>query len=70
MDWILTAVSVVFGAGAAWGGATAALNGTRNRVKSIEEWAVQHDKKDDEFQREGIDRLARIETKIDMLRDK
>lgn len=46
-------------AGAAWGGAKVALNGTRLRVKELE--IADKDK---------TDRLARIETKIDVLLEK
>ena len=48
--------TTIFVAGAAWGGAKVALNGTRNRVKMLEEES-----------KTTTDRLARIETKIDIL---
>lgn len=60
----------VFTAGAAWGGSQAALNGTRSRVKKLEEWSERHEAKDDNFQLDAIDRLARIETKLDVLTEK
>ena len=44
----------------AWGGAKVALNGTRERVKDLE-------KDVDEIKVDTIDRLARIETKLDAL---
>ncbi len=46
--------------GGAFGGAKMALNGTRERVRDLEE-DVEHIKVD------TIDRLARIETKLDVL---
>jgi len=46
--------------GGAWGGAKVALNGTREKVREIEV-DVEHMKID------TIDRLARLETKIDSL---
>ena len=45
--------------GAAWGGAKVALNGTRERVRHLEE-----------SDRDVHDRLARMETKIDILLEK
>lgn len=56
--------------GAAWGGAKAALNGTRRRVRSLEEDLSEHKK--DSFQNhiDAVERLARLETKIDMLLEK
>jgi len=48
--------TAVFSLGAAWGGAKVALNGTRKKVERLE----AHDE-------ENRDRLARIETKQDML---
>ena len=46
----------VLAAGAAWGGAKSAINGTRERVTKLE------------TNQEGLlDRTARIETKIDIL---
>jgi hypothetical protein len=49
----------VFSAGAAWGGAKYALNGTRKRVENMEAQHIQ-----------VTDRLARIETKLDILMEK
>jgi hypothetical protein len=53
--------------GGAWGGAKVALNGTRQRVKVVEENQATHESKDEERHIETIDRLARIETKLDRL---
>lgn len=64
---LIMLVGMVFSAGASWGGAHYALNGTRKRVQTIEEWSAKHDLKDDTRHTDAIDRLARIETKIDVL---
>lgn len=53
--------------GGAWGGAKVALNGTRDRVKSLEEGVSDLEGTVEEHKEEAIDRLARIETKIDIL---
>jgi len=45
--------------GGAWGGAKVALNGTRKKVEALEQTSDDH-----------VDRLARIETKIDILLEK
>ena len=45
--------------GGAWGGAKVALNGNRERVQKLELRQDEH-----------VDRLARIETKIDILVEK
>lgn len=51
--------------GAAWGGARAALNGTRRRVEEIRNELVKHVEADAEIQRDVLDRLIRIETKLE-----
>lgn len=53
------AMPMLFAGGAAWGGSKVALNGTRERVRKLEQ-------SDDEYR----DRLARIETKLDILLEK
>jgi hypothetical protein len=63
-----TAISIgtmLVTAGAAWGGTRVALNGTRERVKEIKAKLDKHIEADESVQRETIDRLARIETKIE-----
>lgn len=45
--------------GGAWGAVKVTLNGTKDRVKKLEE-----------SQTDNIDRLARIETKIDRLMER
>jgi hypothetical protein len=64
---LLTAGSILLSGGAAFGGAVAALNGTRKRVAGIETTLADHVKADETHQRDVIDRLARIETKLDQL---
>ena len=54
--------------GAAWGGARTALNGTRRRVEELHGQFIEHTKADMEHQREALDRLARIETKLEARR--
>lgn len=49
--------------GVAYGSAKQALNGTRDRVKKLEQ---SHE----ELKTDTIDRLARIETKVDSLIDR
>ena len=52
--------------GGAWGGAKAAINGTRKRVQDIES-----DLKDSAQQRtDMVQRMTRVETKIDILLEK
>jgi len=53
--------------GGAWGGAKAAMNGTRERVKNLEGNVSKLEGVVEEHKEETIDRLARIETKIDVL---
>lgn len=50
-------------AGAAYGGIKVALNGTKDRVMKLEEELGTH-------KSETIDRLARIETKLDVFMEK
>lgn len=52
--------------GGAWGGAKAALNGTRERVQKVEARTDAHDEK---LSKQG-EQLARVETKIDILLDR
>jgi hypothetical protein len=76
MQMAVVAGTTAFSAGAAWGGAKAALNGTKRRVEYIEKTVNRHagalegHAKDDALlQSTMVDRLARIETKIDLLMD-
>lgn len=53
--------------GGAWGGAKMALNGTRERVYRMERQFREHEFADEMLQRETIDRLARIEVKLELI---
>jgi hypothetical protein len=63
--YLIQVATLLFSGGAAWGGAKVALNGTRERVKKVEETLQRHTDADEVLQREVIDRLARIETKLE-----
>jgi len=71
IDTTITTVLAVAGPflaiGGAWGGAKVALNGTRNRVKTLETNLEVHKAASAIQHIEAIDRLARIETKIDIV---
>lgn len=67
---IYEVAALVFTAGAAWGGSQVALNGTRKRVMELREWADKHEATDKSSQLDTTDRLARIETKLDVLMEK
>jgi hypothetical protein len=62
---LINLATLLFSGGAAWGGAKVALNGTRERVKNLETTMQRHTDADEALQREVIDRLARIETKLE-----
>lgn len=66
IEWFAAVATV----GAAWGGAKAALNGTRKRVERIEEGLESHTQADAEVQTDIITRLAVIESKVDDLRSR
>ena len=65
--WMISAAAGLVSIGGAYGGAKVALNGTRERVREIKADLKEHIDADEEVQRETLDRLARIETKLDML---
>jgi len=65
-DTLLTIAGFLVAGGAAYGGARSALNGTRKEVKEIKQSLVDHIKADENLAREMIDRLARIETKLEV----
>jgi hypothetical protein len=56
-------IGPVLAVGGAWGGAKVALNGTRERVKKVEQRTDEQDKK---LADQG-ETLARVETKVDIL---
>lgn len=59
---VLTGVATV---AAAWGGTKVALNGTRDRVKNVEIDMVTHKELNAKQHIETVERLTRIETKLD-----
>jgi alkylation response protein AidB-like acyl-CoA dehydrogenase len=68
MEPITLAISVgtaVAAAAGSYGGVKQALNGTRERVQNLEQNAAIHEAKDQGRHEEVIDRLARIETKLE-----
>lgn len=65
----LSAIGIIGTLGAAWGGARVALNGTRERVKQLSKDLKDHIEHDHTVQLETVDRLARIETKLDRVLD-
>lgn len=67
--WMISSAVGLMTIGGAYGGAKVALNGTRERVRELKEDFEQHAADDTAIQRETIDRLARIETKLDYLKE-
>jgi hypothetical protein len=67
---MLSVSTALITGGVAYGSVKQALNGTRERVKKIEENQRNHEVQDEERFRDAADRLARIETKIDILLEK
>lgn len=65
LDALLKLGGVLLAGGSAWGGALVALNGTRKRVAEVHETLTQHVQADTDHQKDIIDRLARIETKLE-----
>lgn len=64
---IISLIGACLAGGTAWGGAKVALNGTRERVKEIQEGLNKHVIDDHSIQTDTVDRLARIETKLDVI---
>ena len=64
---ILTALFV---SGAAWGATKTALNGTKQHVKDIHAELRQHIREEHNADMETHERIARVETKIDVLVDR
>ena len=65
-EWILP----VLAAAAAWGGSRQALNGTRERVKTIDEKLDTHVQQTASNFASITERLAVVETKVDDLKQK
>lgn len=66
---LIPMLTIVGSLGAAWGGASVALTGAKARIKETSAELVKHIDKDAEVHTTMIDRLARIETKLDALRE-
>lgn len=65
--WMISTAAGLLTIGGAYGGTKAALNGTRERVKALATDFEKHANADDIVQRDISDRMARMETKIDLL---
>lgn len=66
-SFALAVFTVVGSIAGALGGARSALNGTRERVKKIEKDLADHTEADHHVQLEAVQRLTRIETKLDQV---
>lgn len=61
-------LSAAAGGGAAWGGAKAALNGTKDRVKNLDKGFAEHKEQDNQHQLEVVQRLASLEAHAQRLK--
>jgi hypothetical protein len=57
----------VFAAGAAWGGSRAFWNGTKNRVNDVHKMLSEHIKEESLADMHTHERLAKVETKVDLI---
>ena len=64
---LLALLSIAGSGGVAWGSVRVALNGTRGKVTKIEKTLDEHVAADHAVQLEAVQRLTRIETKLDDL---
>ena len=62
-QWIVP----ILAAAAAWGGSRQALNGTRERVRELHVQLADHIRDEHAADMITHDRIARIETKVDLL---
>lgn len=71
-DWETYTIvaSFIGGGGVAWGGVTAGLRGVKKEQSDFKEALRIHTAEDRTVQVDMVDRLARIETKLDDLRTK
>jgi hypothetical protein len=60
----------IFAAGAAWGGSRAFWNGTKNRVEEVHRMLSAHIKEETDNDKLTHERLAKVETKVDMLSER
>lgn len=63
VQWIIPVATVA----AAWGGTRQALNGTKERVKSIDEKMDSHIQTSQSKHETLVERIAVVETKVDTL---
>jgi hypothetical protein len=64
------AMTGVFAAGAAWGAVKTGLNGTKARVEALHADLDEHIKEEHANDRQTHERVARVETKVDLLVNK
>lgn len=62
---VVAIASPLVAGAAAWGGTVKALNGTRERVRNVERNSADHEAKDNARHLEVVERLTRIETKLE-----
>jgi hypothetical protein len=63
-------ITAALALGGSWGGAKVALNGTRERVKELKQDFSNHVKEEGEQDLKLHQRMASVETKIDVLIDR
>jgi len=64
---VIAVVGIAGSGGIAWGGTRVALNGTKAKVAEIAASLAEHVEVDRLAQLEAVQRLTRIETKLDSL---
>jgi hypothetical protein len=69
-SFILALGTLLASGGVAWGGATMAIKGVKETQTEVKDDLHKHMEADAEVQLELVDRLARIETKLDALKGK
>ena len=69
MDSAMVYAGIVafFSAGAAWGAVKTGLNGTRGKVEALTEKIDDHIKDETDNDRTTHERIARVETKVDII---
>ena len=61
------ALTAIFSAGAAWAGVKVSLNGTKRRVEETHRQLAEHIKDESAADMKTHERIARVETKVDMV---
>ena len=64
------ALTAIFSAGAAWAGVKTSLNGARKRIDETHERLARHIEDESMADLHTHERLAKVETKVDILIDK